>query len=112
MALTAGSRLSHARVIALTVVAALVHGALLHAQQDLSELPLDELRVLAEQGDAEAQNSLGDRIFGDRAQQARWYRLAAEQGHAEAQMNLGGMFWLGLGVPQSDDEASPTGETT
>ena len=75
------------RIIALTAVllgtTALTPTTRLHAQQ-----PLDELRTLAEQGDAAAQFNLGFRYdYGwgvpeDDAEAVRWYRLAADQGYA------------------------------
>ena len=52
---------------------------------------LQEIRALAEQGDAIAQYNLGsmyatgDGVPEDRAEAARWFRLAAEQGLADAQ---------------------------
>ena len=98
----------HARVIALATVlvgiSALIPGTRLHAQQPLADLPLDELRVLAEQGNAEAQNSLGTRV-PDSAEAGRWYRLAAEQGHARGQFNLGDAYFSGWGVPKDEAEA-------
>ena len=48
----------------------------------------------AEQGDADAQNKLGDMYYDgegvarDYAEARRWYRKAAEQGFADAQYNL------------------------
>ena len=56
---------------------------------------INELKALADQGDAEAQNNLGLRYYNgegvtkDYAEAVKWYRKAAEQGHAEAQFNLG-----------------------
>ena len=44
-------------------------------------------------------------IQGDYASALRWYRLAADQGQAEAQFSLGRMYELGRGVPQEDAEA-------
>ena len=67
---------------------------------------LAELRPLAEQGDATAQNSLGvmyDEGHGvpqDYAEAMTWYRKAAEQGYTSAQYNLGVMYSKGQGVPQ------------
>ena len=64
------------------------------------------LRPLAAQGNAWAQNMLGDMYeFGrgvpkDYVQAAKWYRLAADQGDAWAQSNLGVMYYLGRGVPK------------
>jgi TPR repeat protein len=39
------------------------------------------------------------------AQAAEWYRKAAEQGDADAQATLGVLYSLGQGVPHSDVEA-------
>ena len=69
------------------------------------------IQELAEQGNADAQNSLGvmhDNGWGvprDHAEAVRWYRLAADQGHANAQFNLGVMYESGAGVPRDDAEA-------
>ncbi len=65
---------------------------------------------LAEQGDADAQFSLGvmyDKGRGvpqDDAEAVKWYREAAEWGVAEAQYKLGVMYDKGRGVPQDDAE--------
>ena len=71
----------------------------------------DELHTLAEQGDVEAQYSLG-LAYGtgrgvpqDTAEAVQWYRLAADQGLATAQSNLGVMYANGEGVPQNNVEA-------
>ena len=58
----------------------------------------------AEQGNAQAQNSLGTYyevgrgVAQDDRQAAAWYRKAAEQGHADAQYYLGNMYEGGRGV--------------
>ena len=78
------------------------------------------IRRLADQGDVDAQFTLGT-IYSfsqiiyanggragpesDPAEAAKWYRLAAGQGHAIAQNNLGGMYAYGRGVPKNDAEA-------
>ena len=108
-----------ARVIVLVAVlvgiSAVCPDPRLHAQQPVNELSLDELRVLAEQGNAEAQNTLGfryldgDGVPQDDAEAVRWWRLAADQGQAEAQFNLGLMYANGRGVPQDDAEAEVGG---
>ena len=104
----------HARVIALAAVlvgSALVLSPHLHAQQPLDELPLDQLRVLAGQGDAQAQFRLGTRYASgsgvpqDQAEAVRWFRLAADQGHITAQFNLGARYAVGRGVPEDDAES-------
>ncbi len=70
-----------------------------------------ELRPLAEQGDANAQNNLGNMYdYGqgvprDDAKAVKWYRKAAEQGNAGAQYNLGVMYGNGQGVPQDYAQA-------
>ncbi|MBL1146210.1 MAG: sel1 repeat family protein [Proteobacteria bacterium] len=66
----------------------------------------------AEQGDAEAQTTLGGMYengsFGiaqDYAEAVKWWQKAAEQGYAMAQHNLGVSYAQGLGVPLDDREA-------
>jgi TPR repeat protein len=57
---------------------------------------LNEVRKMAEQGDAEAQFTLGqmydsgDGVAQNYKQAAAWYRKAAEQGNDSAQNFLGG----------------------
>ena len=69
-------------------------------------------RPLAEQGDAEAQFSLGGMyadgrgVSQDNAKAMIWRRKAAEQGHAAAQALLGGLYDHGLGVSEDDVEAA------
>ena len=76
------------------------------------ETPYPLTRVLAEQGNAEAQFSLGvfydtgQGVTQDSAEALRWYRLAADQGHASAQCNVGVMYSDGLTVPQDYAEAA------
>ena len=63
-----------------------------------------QTRQLAEQGNAEAQFSLGvmydngQGVRQDYAEAVKWYRQAAEQGDAQAQYNLGAMYHNGHGV--------------
>ena len=65
----------------------------------------------AEQGNAEAQFSLGKMYYEgqgvrqDYAQTEQWFRKAAEQGYAKAQYNLGLMYVQGQGVRQDDTQA-------
>jgi len=67
---------------------------------------IELFRLLAEQGNAGAQDNLGmmyDKGKGvtqDYQEAAKWYRLAAEQGYATAQNNLGVMYVMGKGVTQ------------
>lgn len=73
----------------------------------------DLLSILkaAEQGDSDAQNTLGDMYAdGEGVAQndelaAQWYRKAAEQGNVRAQENIGDMYEAGLGVAQNDEAA-------
>ena len=72
---------------------------------------LREWTPLAEQGDAEAQFSLGvmyehgQGVPQDNKAAVKLYRLAAEQGVAKAQFNLGVMYHKGQGVPQNHTHA-------
>lgn len=77
-----------------------------------SQLPdLETLKARADDGDADAQFSLGLQLASgageaqDYAQAAEWYRKAAEQSHCLAQFNIGVMYSKGQGVPRSDAEA-------
>ena len=103
----------HLRFVAVVaVLTALAQCAPVQAQTSW----VDEQRVRAEAGDAQAQFGLGrtyeygfinvpeDADVLD-AEAARWLRLAAEQGHADAQNYLGDRYWTGEGVPQDYAEA-------
>jgi TPR repeat protein len=80
-------------------------------------LTLEETRVLAEQGDMQAQFNMGLTHYngiekGDGKgytlitrgyeKAFEWFTKAAEQGHADAQNNLGLMYKAGLGVSHND----------
>ena len=73
---------------------------------------LAETRQAADQGDAEAQYSLGlmyatgEGVPEDFTQAAAWWRKAADQGHADAQFGLGGMYATGQGVTQDFTQAA------
>ena len=75
------------------------------------ETPYPLTRAVAEQGNAEAQFSLGvaydtgEGVVQDSAEALKWYRLAAEQGHASAQAKVGVTYSDGLSVPQDYAEA-------
>lgn len=68
---------------------------------------LDSLIHAANDGNAQAQNQLGDLyregevVTQDPAEALRWYRLAADQGDPHGQNNLGSMYLNGLGVEQN-----------
>jgi uncharacterized protein len=72
---------------------------------------LREWLPLAQQGNAQAQYSLGviyaigQGVPLDYKEAIKWYRLAADQAYAGAQYNLGVMYANGLGVPQEYKEA-------
>ena len=81
---------------------------------------IEETRVLAEQGNMEAQFHMGmTHMNGIEVSSAgelkvvehgysealEWFTRAAEQGHADAQNNLGLMYKEGLAIPQNDYEA-------
>ncbi|NGZ96128.1 MAG: hypothetical protein CV089_08375 [Nitrospira sp. WS110] len=67
---------------------------------------LHALQTQAGQGDAEAQNNLGELyakgrgVPQDYAQARSWYEKAATQGHPLAQNNLAELYFAGLGGPQ------------
>lgn len=68
-------------------------------------------RPLAEQGDPDAQNKIGEiyerGLAGepDMVLASAWYRKAAGQGHTRAQINLGFLYEKGLGVDQDSEKA-------
>jgi TPR repeat protein len=72
---------------------------------------LSATKAKAEQGDAAAQNILGDLsahgkgVPQDYAQAAKWYRQAADQGLAVAQCNLAALYAAGAGVKTDPAEA-------
>jgi TPR repeat protein/putative methionine-R-sulfoxide reductase with GAF domain len=72
---------------------------------------IDQLRHLAESGDAAAQNALGLRYAtGDgvplsEQDAVRWFTRAAEQGNVPAQSKLGSIYYSGRGVPQDPNRA-------
>lgn len=75
------------------------------------ETALNEWRLKAEQGDANAQQNLGHMYdYGlsvpeDDKVAVKWYTLAAEQGLAESQYSLGVMYEQGFGVLEDDKVA-------
>ena len=76
-----------------------------------SGINAEQVRHAAEQGNAEAQFSLGwvystgSGVPKDDGKAVEWYRKAAEQGYALAQSNLGVMYVEGRGVPQDNVKA-------
>jgi uncharacterized protein len=73
--------------------------------------PVQALRASAEQGNVEAQFSLGllyehgRGLPKDQGEAVQWYRRAAMQGDMFAQNSLGDNYWEGTGVPKDDREA-------
>jgi TPR repeat protein len=73
---------------------------------------LKEFKPLAEQGNVDAQFSLGmiyrngQGVTQDYKQAIYWYKKAAEQGDADAQYILGVMYYEGQGVSQDYKQAS------
>ena len=65
-----------------------------------------QIRQMAEQGDADAQEKLGTMyargfvIAQDHREAMNWYRKAADRGNLEAQADIGRLYRDGSGVPQ------------
>lgn len=70
------------------------------------ETALKIARPIAEQGDARAQDFLGEMyedgngVAQDYREALKWYRLSAHQGNSWAQVDLGKLYSNGLGAPQ------------
>ena len=69
-------------------------------------------RMAADQGNADAQNILGNYWYSkglyvakDMVEAAKWWRMAADQGVAQAQYNLGNCYHNGSGVAINQVEA-------
>jgi putative methionine-R-sulfoxide reductase with GAF domain len=81
------------------------------ANAQASDVNLDQLRQLAEQGDSAAQLALGTRYASgqevpqDYTAAARWFTQAAEQGSVIAQSALAAYYSSGRGVPQDSAKA-------
>jgi len=73
---------------------------------------IQELLILAEKNDAEAQYELaeayrtGTDVTENPSEALRWYRAAAERGLADAQNNLGAMCLAGMGTEKNPAEAA------
>ena len=91
--------------LALVLLVALV-GLIASAQGENTSLAAT--RVLAEQGDSEAQSILGIRyatgrgVPQDDVLAVKWLRLGADQGNAAAQNKLSYMYRSGFGVPKDN----------
>jgi len=64
-----------------------------------------ELILLADAGNAEAQNEVGQifRMAGKSASALYWLRASSEQGHPDAMHNLGSCYVAGEGVPRDEN---------
>jgi hypothetical protein len=74
----------------------------------------DQLKQMAENGDASAENALGLRYFqgdekdgiqSDEREAFRWFSKAAEHGNLAAQAKLGSLYWGGRGVAKDLNQA-------
>ena len=89
----------------------LIEGVVAYANRDYATA-VSIYRLLADQGDAEAQSWLGllyydgEGVAQDYVEAVRWYRMAADQGHADAQHTLGLLYANGQGVAQDYAEAA------
>ena len=81
-------------------------------QDEIRNHAKDNILELANEGDACAQNNLGEMYeYGTGVEQsdeeaAEWYLKAAKKGLASAQYKLGEMYYFGCGVEESDEEAA------
>jgi uncharacterized protein len=73
---------------------------------DSKILPPDQLKVLADKGNAKAQAQLGaiyiqgEEVAKDFVQARDLFQKAAENGYAPAMHNLGEMYYQGMGMPK------------
>ena len=80
-------------------------------QNSSTDAGVSWFRKAAEQGDADAQNVLGEMYYYGRGvaqdppQAVFWFQKAAKQGNADAQNNLGMAYQNGQGVEQNSAEA-------
>jgi len=71
----------------------------------------ERIKIEAEQGDANAQFSLGLQYYQgkgvkkDYYEAVKWFRKAAEQGNVKAQFDLGAAYYMGNGIDQNIHEA-------
>ncbi|MBU15086.1 MAG: hypothetical protein CMQ14_08355 [Gammaproteobacteria bacterium] len=76
--------------------------------EEKNELLFEKAKILADQGNAEAQfivgamYSVGDGVSQDMTRAARWLQLSAKQEVVAAHRTLGAMYALGYGGAQSN----------
>ena len=84
-------------------------GLVAHDKSDYS-FAYKEWKPLAEKGDPEAQNFVGNLYLGgkhvrkDHKESMKWYHKAANQGHGGAMFTIGSIYELGQGVNPDVDE--------
>jgi TPR repeat protein len=72
---------------------------------------VEQLRRMAQKGDAAAENALGlryatgDGVKPNEREAVRWFTKAAEQGNIGAQSKLGSVFFRGRDIPQNFNQA-------
>ncbi len=77
----------------------------------IDSVSFDQVRQLAEKGDAAAQNALGLRyaigegVKLNEVEAVRWFNRAAQQGNVSAQSKLGSLYYSGRGLPQDLNRA-------
>ena len=98
-------------VIIISLILANSHQSFAGDVTNYSSEDIRKIRILAQQGDPEAQFDLGLMYhFGygvpqDYQEAIKWFRKAAEQGLVASQFNLGIMYDKGYGVPQDHKKA-------
>ncbi|MEN9912495.1 MAG: hypothetical protein RI956_939 [Pseudomonadota bacterium] len=107
-------------IIENTSVTSLLNNQTITTDTTLDNTESDEIKkirlaaegnTINEQGDAEAQYTLGvmyengQSVIKDKAIAAEWYQKAANQNHAKAQLKLGLMYANGQGVTQNERTA-------
>ena len=101
----------HAVLLAVSLCIILFGAVFIYEKAYNNEPTIDELKLLANQGDMDAQNKLGAAYFNGKgieknsAEAQRWFTQSAQKGYAKSQYNLGIMYYVGQGVPQNHAEA-------
>ena len=78
---------------------------------DYGNLSLEQIKLLAEKGDAEAQFKLGEcyetsMTNHNVAEATKWYQKAANQGNTDAEEEMGAAYYDGLGVTEDKAEGA------
>jgi uncharacterized protein len=101
----------HAILLGVLLFIILLSAVFIYEKAYNNDPTLDELKLLANQGDIDAQNKLGSAYYNGKgvekniAEALRWFTQSAQKGYAKAQYNLGVMYYVGQGVPKSQAEA-------